>query len=196
MQTPGPWLSLQRALAVLGLLGLFLVAGVCVNMIVGAAGGRGNDAATTRGATVASTPSRRSDRTPTPAPKPAPLTRQELAQRRAAAQVVRQQGFDPISLKAYHSHQTLRVLLAESSATSQANGVPAGRRAFFFVGDSFIEADAPEPSSKLQIARQTENTVTLAYGLTAGEEIRVRFRWDGSALAPRSPVPPAPQRLQ
>ena len=195
MRTRGPRLSLERALALLGLLGLFLVAGVCATMIAGAAGEQKNGELKT-GATAAATPTREPEPTPTPTPTPAPLTQQELAQRRAAGQLVRQQGFDPVSLKAYHPEQTLRVLLAESSATSRANGVPAGRRAFFFVGDSFIEADAPEPSSKLRIVRQTENTVTLAYGLTDEEETRVRFRWDGSALAPQSPVPPAPQRLQ
>lgn len=193
MPTRGPRLSLERAFALLGLLGLFLVAGISVTMIAGAA--RGEDEETS-GTPATADSSREAARTPTPTPTSVPLTREERAQRRAAAQVVRQQGFDPVSLKAYHPDQTLRVILGASSATSRANGIPSGRRAFFFVGDTFIDTDAPEPSAELRIARQTENTVTLAYGLAGGDAARVRFRWDGSALSPQSPVPPAPQRLQ
>lgn len=184
---------MERALALLGLLGLFLVAGVCATMIAGAADGEDGDVPTQ--APVAATPASVPDPTPTPAPTPVPLTPEQRSQRRAAARAVREQGFEPVSLKAYHPDQTLRVLVGETSATSRANGVPDGRRAFFFVGDGFIGTDAPEPSARLRIARQTENTVTLGYRLTGGEETRVRFRWNGGALVPQSPVPPAPQRL-
>jgi hypothetical protein len=196
MPTRGPRLTLERALAVLGLLGLFLVAGICASMIAGAAGE--DEPSPTRAAEATSTREPEPEPTATPKPEPTPvaLTPQQRAQRRAAARVVREQGFDPVSLKAYHSDQTLRVLLGETSATSRANGVPAGRRAFFFVGDTFVDTDAPEPSTSLQIIRQTENTVTLSYGLAGGAKTRVRFRWDGGALGAQSPVPPAPQRLQ
>lgn len=193
MQTRRPRLSLERVFAVLGLLGLFLIAGISATMIADAANGDGEAEPP---APVAASPTREPRSTPRPTPTPVPLTPQERAQRRAASQGVRRQGFDPVSLKAYHPDQTLRVILGETSAVSRSNGVPQGRRAFFFVGDSFIEADAPEPSSDLRIARQTENTVTLLYGLAGDDEARVRFRWDGSSLAPQTPVPPAPQRLQ
>lgn len=191
MKTRGARLSVERGLALLGLLGLFLVAGICVSLVTQAAGEE-DESDATPGASATATPTRESK--PKPKPKPTPLTAQERAQRSAAAQLVRGQGFDPVSRKAYHPDQTLRVMLGESSTGSRSSGVAAGRRAFFFVGDSFIQSDAQEPSAKLRIVRQTENTVTLGYGLTSGGEARVRFEWDGSALGPQRPVPPAAQR--
>lgn len=194
MRTRGPRLSLERALALLGLIGLFMTAGIAASMIAGATDKDVEDTAPT--ATEAATPTPKPKRTPKPTPTPVPLTSEERAQRRAAAELVRGQGFDPVSVKAYHPDQTLRVILGETSAATRANGVAAGRRAFFFVGDSFIETDAQEPSASLRVVRQTENTVTLGYGLTDRGQARVRFRWDGGSLAAQSPVPPFARRQQ
>lgn len=185
-------LTRARALALAGLAGLFLVAALCVSLIVG--GGSDDDSADGRVAAATASPTPTPTPTPTPAPTPPPLTPEERAQRRAAAEQVRAQGFDPVSLKAYHPDQTLRVLLGEPNAAAVAAGARAGRRAFFFVGESFVRTDAEEVSTTLRISKQTERTVTLAYRLTDGTTERVRFKWDGTALAPQTPVPAAAAR--
>lgn len=188
-----PWLTLDRALALAGLLGLFIVGVVTLTLIAGAAGDGGEEEAA---ATASPTATATASPTPTPTPTPVPLTPEQRAQRRAAADVMRRQGYEPVSLRAYHPDQTLRVMLGEPSAQTQAAGVPDGRRAFFFVGDTLIGTDAPEVSTELRIARQTDNSASLLYGLETGEDARVRFVWDGTSLAPRTPVPPADQRQQ
>lgn len=184
----------DRILALAGLLGLLAVAVASAVMIAGAVRGDEQEVAAAPSATPRATRTPKPTPTPTPKPTPVPLTPEQLAARRAAAGQLRQQGFEPVSLKAYHPDQTLRVLLGSPTAASRAAGVPDGRRAFFFVGDAFVASDAPEVSSDLRIARQTENTVTLRYGLATGETTSVRFRWDGAALAAQSPVPPVDQR--
>jgi hypothetical protein len=186
-------LTRDRVLALAGLLVLLGVGVASLVMIARAAGGGGEEEpATTQAATTTPTPT--PEPTPTPTPTPVPLTPEELAQRRAAADVLRGQGFEPVSLKAYHPDQTLRVLLGAPTAATRTAGVPRGRRAFFFVGEAYVDTDAQEVSSDLRIARQTENTVTLRYGLDTGERTSVRFRWDGATLAAQSLVPPADQR--
>lgn len=186
----------DRILALVGLLGLLAVAVASAVMIADAVRGDGEEVAAAPSATPTATRTRTRTRTPTPTPKPTPvpLTPEQLAARRAAADQLRQQGFKPVSLKAYHPDQSLRVLLGSPTAASRAAGVPEGRRAFFFVGDAFVDSDAPEVSSDLRIARQTKNTVTLRYGLATGQTTSVRFRWDGAALAAQSPVPSVDQR--
>jgi hypothetical protein len=187
------WLTRDRALALTGLLALLAVAVTCIVMIAGAAGGgEEQEVAATPTPAATSTPTPKP--TPTPTPTPVPLTAEQLVARRAAADQLRQQGYEPVSLKAYHPDQTLRVLLGSPSAATRAAGVPEGRRAFFFVGEAYVDTDAPEVSSDLRIVRQTENTVTLRYGLDTGEKATVRFRWDGATLAPRQAVPPAALR--
>lgn len=185
-------LTRARALALAGLAGLFLVAALCVSLIVGV--GSDDDSADGRVAAATASPTPTPTPTPTPAPTPPPLTPEQRAQRRAAAEQLRAQGFDPVSLKAYHPDQTLRVLLGEPNDAAVAAGARAGRRAFFFVGESFVRTDAEEVSTTLRISKQTERTVTLAYRLTDGTTERVRFKWDGTALVPQTPVPAAAAR--
>jgi hypothetical protein len=182
----------DRILALVGLVALLAVGAASAVMVAGAA--RGDDEEVAAAPTPTPTATRTATPTPTSRPTPVPLTPEQLAARRAAADQLRQQGFEPVSLKAYHPRQTLRVLLGSPSAATRAAGVPEGRRAFFFVGDAFVDTDAPEVSSDLRIARQTKNTVTLRYGLAAGGSASVRFRWDGATLAAQSPVPALDQR--
>jgi len=194
---PG-WLSLERALALAGLAGLLLVAVACLALLAGDDGDGARTAAEGQVAgaiaTPTATPTRTPTPTPTPAPTPEPLTPAERAQRSAAVEQVRAQGFEPVSRRAYHPDQDLRVMLGEPTVQTRAAGVPEGRRAFFFVGGEYIGTDTSDVSSDLRIARQTKSTVTLAYGLGTEEEETVRFKWDGSSLTPQSPIPPAEQR--
>ncbi len=182
------WLTRERGLALAGLFGLFVVGVICLAMILSAGGDDGEQAAAAPAATAA--PTQAPSPTPTPTPTPVPLTPAQRAERRAAADQVRQQGYEPVSLKAYHPDQNLRVLLGEAEGAAAA----AGRRAFFFVDGQFIGTDATEPSAELRISKQTNNTVTLRYGLNTGEEARVRFKWEAGTLSPQTPIPPALQR--
>jgi hypothetical protein len=184
----------DRALALAGLAGLFVVAAVCVSLVLGAGSSDEPAAGGTAAATATQTPTATPSPTPTPKPTPPPLTAEQRAQRSAAADQVRAQGFDPVSLRAYHPDQTLRVLLGEPTDAALAAGARAGRRAFFFVGDSFVRTDAEEVSAELRIVKQTERTVTLRYGLIDGQNATVRFKWDGTALTPQTVVPLAEQR--
>jgi hypothetical protein len=180
-----PWLSLSRALALSGVAGLFVVGFLALTMILGAGSeGDGERAASAPTATATATPEPTA--TPRPEPTPEPLTAAERRQRKAAAEQLRQQGYAPVNLRHYHPDQTLRVLLGDGEV---------GRRAFFFVGDTFLGTDASESSRKVRIVRQSRTAVTLEYGLSTGDKQRVRFRWNGTALAPETPVPPADQRL-
>ncbi|HEX8101837.1 MAG TPA: hypothetical protein VF533_04450 [Solirubrobacteraceae bacterium] len=190
-----PWLSLDRILALAGLAGLLVVGVIALSMLAGIGDDDGG-AETEAAATATPTPTRTPEPTPTPTPTPTPLTAEERAERSAAADQIRQQGYEPVSLRTYHPDQDLRVMLGEPSDATRAAGVPEGRRAFFFVGDSFIGTDASEVSSDLQIARQTRRSTTLLYGLDTGEDARVRFVWDGTSLAPQSEIPPADQRQE
>lgn len=183
----------ERVLALSGLVGLFAAGAVALELILTAGGGDGDRQAVAARAPTA-TPTRTPAPTPTPTPTPVPLTPEQRAERRAAADQLRGQGYEPVSLKAYDPDQTLRVLLGEPTAAAQAAGAAPGRRAFFFVDGRFIGTDAPEPSARLQILEQTENTVTLRYGLNTGERARVRFKWSAGTLTPQAPIPPAPAR--
>ena len=182
-------LTPERALALAGLAALFVVGLICLILILGAGGDDEPVQSAAPDATATPTPTPTPEPTPTPTPTPPPLTPEQLAQRDAAGQQVRAQGYVPVTLRDYDPAATLRVVLGEPTAATQAAGVAAGRRAFFFVGDGFIGTDASETSDELEITRQTANSVTLAYGLTTGETDRVRFVWDGSSLTPRGEIP-------
>lgn len=190
-------LTRDRLLAGAGLAGLLVVGAVCVSLVLGIGDpGDGEDGAgRVAAATATPTPSPTPTPTPTPKPTPTPLTAEQREQRSAAAEQVQAQGFEPVSLRAYHPDQTLRVLLGErDEATAVAAGGAPGRRAFFFVGGEFIGTDVTDASTSLRIRTQTERTVTLQYRLDTGERSSVRFRWDGTSLAPQTPVPPIDQR--
>ena len=192
----GPeWLTRPRAFALAGLAGLFLVGIISLAMILSAGGGDGEEPTAAVGETAA-TPEATPTPTPTPTPKPTPvpLTPEEREERSAAADQVEAQGYEPVNLRAYHPDQTLRVLLGEPTIATRAAGVAQGRRAFFFVGGDYIGTDAAEPSTELRILDQTENTVTLRYGLNTGADARVRFKWADGTLTPQQVVPPAAER--
>ena len=187
----------DRLLALAGLAALFLVGIVCVVLLLGAGGGgeEGEGGGGVAEATATATPPPTA--TPTPKPTPPPLTPEQREQRAAAAEQIRTQGFEPVSLRTYRPERTLRVILGErdETAAAAAGGAP-GRRAFFFVGESYIGTDVSDASTTLSVRRQTERTVTLRYGLTTGESESVRFAWDGTSLTPQSPIPPIDQRQE
>jgi LppP/LprE lipoprotein len=142
--------------------------------------------------------------TPTPEsaaekPRKPALTRAQRRARNAAAATLTQEGFEPVRLADYDPRAELRVLIGRP-ATDDAGP----RRAFFFAGRSFIGNDSEAPSAKLHVARARDRAITLAYGLyepgdqrccPSGGTVRVRFRWDGAALAPQDEIPPAHLRV-
>lgn len=181
-----------RVLGVAGVVGLLLVGVACVMMVAGVGRGGGNDvpvAAASATATPTPTP------TPKPSPTPVPLTPEQRVVRKTAVELVRSRGFEPARLRDYNPRRTLRVLLGKRT--------DGARLAFFFVGDRYIGNDAGEASGKVRVRRQANRRITLAYGTYApgdkgccptGGPVNVRFDWDGAALRPLDPLPPAQQR--
>jgi hypothetical protein len=127
------------------------------------------------------------------------LTRAQRRARNAALAVLTQEGFEPVRLADYDPRAELRVLL----------GLPATdddgpRRALFFVDREFIGYDSESASASLQVVRAGDRSVMLRYGLYAPEDerccpsggyARVRFRWDGTSLAPVDEIPPPLERV-
>jgi hypothetical protein len=130
--------------------------------------------------------------------KPA-LTRAQRRARRAAVTVLMGQGFEPVRLADYDPRAELRVLIGRPAVDDAGP-----RRAFFFVDGEFIGHDSEAPSARLELVRARDRSVTLAYGLYApgdrrccpsGGRARVRFRWNGAALAPQDEIPLAHLRV-
>jgi hypothetical protein len=155
-------------------------------------------------APAAAAPVKQSTRTPTPTstpkPKPPPLTALQREQRAAAVEMMRANGFEPVTLAPYRGDRELRVLVGRRAGA--APGTPS-RRAFFFMTDQFVGTDTQDVSGRIVVVRNGQQTVTLAYGRYEPGDVltdpsgrrRVRFKWNGSAAAPETPVPPATERV-
>ena len=125
----------------------------------------------------------------TPAPS-GPLTLH------AAEQVLDERGFAPLTERDWRPDQTLKVLIG----VRRGGGDGGQQQAFFFAGDRWIGTDASAPSGRIAVVDQSDDAITLAYGLyrpgdsiespSAGEA-QVTFAWDGARLRPRQPIPPA-----
>lgn len=127
------------------------------------------------------------------------LTGAQREERRRAADEVRRQGYTPVALDDYKADHRLRVLIGKPVGST-----PPGMRAFFFVDDEYIGQDATTASGKIRAGRQLEREITIVYRLyrpgnqvccPKGRETRVHYRWNGEALEPREPIPPAAERL-
>ena len=166
--------SRRRALAVAGVTGLMVVALWMLIMVASAFNGDDEPE-------VAATPAATSTPKPTPTakpkPTPVPLTPDQRAARDAAAQLVESKGFEVVRKRDYDPRRKLRVLIGEDTA--------GGRLAFFFVDGTYIGNDRSSASSELEVKRAGNLQVTLTYD----DETDVRFRWDGTRLAPQDPLP-------
>jgi len=181
-----------RVAGLLATLGLLGVGGLMAWMVIPASSGLRSPAA-------AAVPAASAQPKEVDAAKPEPaepvLTRVQRRERAAAATLLRDQGYRPVRLTAYDPEHVLRVLIGRGDG---------GQRAFFFVGGRFIGHDAVTDSARMKLVRSSERTATLDYRLFAdgdqsccptGGTVRVRFRWDGKALAPDDVIPPAASRL-
>ena len=126
-------------------------------------------------------------------------SKRQRAQRRAAVDEVRGQGYEPLEMAAYRPAQTLRVLVGRPR-----QGMRPGLRAFFFVRGRFIGHDALAPSMKLEVRRQRDREIALRYTrflpgdrpcCPSGGDVAVRFRWTGERLEPRGTIPPEWERV-
>lgn len=115
---------------------------------------------------------------------------------RAAAEVVRANGFTPNDASEYHPDQTLRVLVG----TRTGSGDGYGQRAFFFVNGRYIGTDTKDSSAKLRVVSQNDTSVTISYPLyrhtdplccPGGGQSSVTFQLNNGKLAPAGPIPPA-----
>jgi hypothetical protein len=116
------------------------------------------------------------------------LTAAQKRARSAAVATLRTQGYEPVSVKAFDPHHSLRVLIGHR--TGDTTGP---RRAFFFRSSGLVGTDSPSPSTNLKVSGSGSNWVTLTYGIYAtgdqpsspsGGHVKVRFAWSGGALAP------------
>jgi LppP/LprE lipoprotein len=128
-------------------------------------------------------------------PRKPKLTPAQRRARREAVATLTREGYEPVRLKDYKVRSDLKVLIGRPATDDRGP-----LRAFFFAGGEFVGYDSEFPSSRLRVVRAGERAVTLAYGIyEAGDRrccpggglVRVRFRWDGAALAP-STAPPDP----
>jgi hypothetical protein len=126
-------------------------------------------------------------------PRTPKLTPAQRRARRAAVATLTREGYEPVTLEDYRPRSELRVLIGRPATDDRGP-----RRAFFFAGREFVGYDSEFPSSRLRVVRAGERAVTLAYGIyEAGDRrccpggglVRVRFRWDGAALAPSTALP-------
>jgi hypothetical protein len=181
------WLTAQRVLALAGTCALLGVAVAIVAMITA-----------TRGADESSAvPNEFPTATATPAPKRKPripkLTAAQKAERSAAVDQMAQQGFEPVTLRTYRGDRTLRVLIGRSATLG-------GQRAFFFAGERYVGTDTVDASERIKVVRNGERAVTLSYslfepgGVGSSGAAKVRFRWDGTSLAPQDALPAIVQR--
>ena len=164
----------RRALAVAGVTGLMVIALAMLIMIASAFDGD-DEPEIAVGPVATSTPKP----TPTakPKPTPVPLTAEQRAARQTAAQLVESKGFEVVRLRDYDPRRKLRVLIGEDTA--------GGRLAFFFVDGTYIGNDRSTASEELKVKRAGNVQVTLTYD----GDTDVRFRWDGTRLAPQDPLP-------
>ena len=164
----------QRALALAGVTGLMIVALAMLIMVASAFDGDDEQEVAT-GPVATKTPKP----TPTakPKPTPVPLTAEQRAARDTAVQLVESKGFEVVRKRDYDPRRKLRVLIGEDTA--------GGRLAFFFVDGTYIGNDKRGASPKLKVKRAGNIQVTLTYD--GGTD--VRFRWDGTRLAPQDPLP-------
>src|SRR3954469_15631423 len=184
-------LTPERMLALAGVAGLLIVGLVSVILILGAGGDDEEPVASAPVATATPKPTA----TAKPKPTPVPLTPEQKQERRAAADVVTSRGFSVVRLKDYDPRKTLRVLIGRTTSGSHL--------AFFFVNGDYIGNDSQDPSARLKLAKQSDLTVTLAYGIfqpgdqpgkPTGTPVKVRFTWDGSRLTPEDQLPLPQQR--
>lgn len=160
--------------------------------LAGCGGGDERDAAatTTRTETVVRTvtaPATSTSTTPAVDPD-APLS---LA---AAEQVLAGRGYSVLGERDWRPDQRLKVLLGIADSADE----PRRELAFFFVGDVFIGTDTKDPSGQIEVVDQSDDAVTLSYGLyrsddsiddPTGGTAEVTYGWDGSRLAPQGEIP-------
>jgi hypothetical protein len=129
--------------------------------------------------------------------KPAGPTKAQLAQRRAAVAVVRQQGYTPVSLSDYSFKTRLHVLIGRRAGDG-------AKLAFFFILTHYLGHDSTTPSASLKVVANAKKSVTLAYRTFGASEpaccprgprVAVKFVWNGTQLLPQGTIPAAFQRL-
>lgn len=114
----------------------------------------------------------------------------------AAAALVRAHGYTADDTAEYHSDQTLRVLAATRTGSSDGYA----QQAFFFLDGQYLGTDTKEPSAQLKVISQSDTEVAIAYSLyRPGEPLSspgggtrvVHFVLNDGKLTALDPIPPA-----
>ncbi len=189
---PPPDPNVSRALAVAGVVGLFVVLILIVTTI---SGGGDDEPETAAAPTATATPTPKPTRTPKPAPTVTPLTADEKLDRQNDIDVVRSRGFEIVKKRDWKPDDTLQVLIGKSSS--------GGELAFFFVDGQYLGNDSSDTSAKLRVKATDDISVTLDYGVyepgdsaddPSGDSIAVEFRYEGGQVSPASAIPDVSQR--
>ncbi|MCX5182608.1 LppP/LprE family lipoprotein [Streptomyces sp. NBC_00268] len=112
-----------------------------------------------------------------------------------AKKIVRAKGFDPYvhGPASAWAKYTLRVLVGVKEPGDSYTNF-----AFFFVGKRYLGTDSTNPSARMQVVKQTKDTVAVKYTLyrpddaladPSGGNTTVRYKWTGVKLMPLDPVP-------
>ena len=164
----------RRALALAGVTGLLAVG---LTMLIMVASALDSDEDEREAAAPVATRTPTPTPTPKPKPTPVPLTPDQREARSTAAELVESKGFEVVRLRDYDPRRKLRVLIGEDTA--------GNRLAFFFVDDTYIGNDRGMSAPGLKVKRAGNLQVTLTYE----DGTDVRFKWDGTRLAPQDPLP-------
>ncbi len=108
----------------------------------------------------------------------------------SAVAVVREHGYTPNDTSEYHPNQTLRVLIGTRTGSAEGNG----QQAFFFVDGRYLGTDTKQPSAQVHVVSQGDTEVTLAYALSSGGQVSVRFQLNNGKLVPLDQIPSASSR--
>jgi hypothetical protein len=113
-----------------------------------------------------------------------------------AVAVIKDRGYTANEPSQYHANQTLRVLIATKTGSSEGYD----QQAFFFLDGRYIGTDTKEASASVKIVAQSDTEVTLAYPLyrkgdplssPSGGQAVVRFQLNNGKLTALDPIPPA-----
>ena len=109
------------------------------------------------------------------------LTKKQLRVRRAAVAKLGEEGYEPVRLTDWRPKAALQVLVGRSDTEAM--------RAFFFSGGEFVGYDDKATSNSVRVVKAGGDAVTLAYKLSDGTTVKIRFEYADGTLTPSEPVP-------
>ena len=91
-------------------------------------------------------------------------------------------GYEPARLADWRPKAALKVLIGRNEQGAM--------RAYFFSGGKFLGHDDASTSNGIRVAKQGNDSVTLAYHVSTGGRQNVTFHLQDGVVEPTSPLPP------